>query len=99
VRTTKQEEQAARVFDRRFLAALSVLMVIAVMGYLFSVTFVAMPTTGVKYADIAVPLLLGTVIGGVVGFWFGASKVGTTKEDGPITVDTEPKEPQGNEKP
>jgi len=61
-------------FDRRFLAGLAVLLIVLVMGYLFCVTFVPMAQAGGKYADIAVPLLLGTVIGGLVGYFYGASK-------------------------
>lgn len=61
-------------FDRRFLAVLAILLIVLVMAYLFAVTFAPMASSGGKYADIAVPLLLGTVIGGLVGYFFGASK-------------------------
>jgi hypothetical protein len=66
----------AKTFDRRFLAGLSVMLLVMVMLYVAAVTFVPIPESGAKYADIAVPLLLGTVVGGVVGYWFGASKTG-----------------------
>lgn len=65
---------ASTVFDRRFLAFFSILAFLIVMGYLFMVTFVPVSTGGAKYADMIVPLLLGTVIGGLFGYFFGASK-------------------------
>lgn len=71
-------------FDRRFLAALAVLLIVLVMIYLFCVTFVPMATSGGKYADIAIPLLLGTVIGGLVGYFFGASK--NQNPTAPVTI-------------
>lgn len=60
--------------DARFLARFAVLVVLLTFIYLAAVTFVPLQASGIKYADIAVPLLLGTVIGGLMGFWYGASK-------------------------
>lgn len=59
--------------DRRFIALFTVLAFVAVMAYVAAVTFLQLPDTGVKYADIAVPLLLGTVVGGIIGYLYGAS--------------------------
>lgn len=75
----------ATVFDRRFLAFFSILAFLIVMGYLFMVTFVPVSTGGAKYADMIVPLLLGTVIGGLFGYFFGASK-NNTPEGGASNV-------------
>jgi membrane protease YdiL (CAAX protease family) len=72
-------------FDRRFLAFLAILVIVLVMIYLFAVTFLPMSTTGGKYADIAVPMLLATGFGGLVGYFFGASKNPSPSTDKPPT--------------
>lgn len=73
MKNDQPEDQKQKAFDKRFLAYLSLVLLAGVMLYVAAVTFIPLPQTGVKYADIAVPLLLGTVIGGVVGYWFGSS--------------------------
>lgn len=60
--------------DAKFLARFAVYVVTLTFLYLAAVTFLPLGSSGIKYADIAVPLLLGTVIGGLMGFWYGASK-------------------------
>jgi hypothetical protein len=60
--------------DARFLAHFAVYVVTLTFAYVAAVTFFPLNSSGIKYADIAVPLLLGTVIGGLMGFWYGASK-------------------------
>jgi len=60
--------------DRSFINGFAVFLVFLIMLYIFAVTFWPVSTNGAKYADIAVPLLLGTGIGGVLGYFFGASK-------------------------
>lgn len=65
--------------DKAFLARYAVLVTLLVMAYVAGVTFLPLSTTGVKYADIAVPLLLGTCIGGLMGFWYGAAKNQTSQ--------------------
>lgn len=73
-------------FDRRFLAFLSVLIILLVMGYLFAVSFLPMSPIGAKYADIAVPMLLATGFGGLVGYFFGASKNQSPPKDPPAAT-------------
>lgn len=69
-----QVDISANERDGKFLARFAVYLTTLVAIYIGAVTFAPISTTGIKYADIAVPLLLGTVIGGLVGFWYGASK-------------------------
>ncbi len=88
---TTHDEKA---FDKRFLAILSLVSLAAVMIYVVAVTFIPLPDSGVKYADIAVPLLLGSVIAGITGYWFGASKAGE-KDRG--HVPGAPTEPESKE--
>lgn len=75
-----------RARDAKFLARFAVFIVALTFSYLFCVTFVALSPSGIKYADIAVPLLLGTVIGGLMGFWYGASKTQPTPPAAPLTT-------------
>lgn len=90
--------------DARFLARFAVYVVTLTFVYLAAVTFLPLGTSGIKYADIAVPLLLGTVIGGLMGFWYGASKASaappapdvdkpTGKPGDPVAVHEEPPSP------
>lgn len=72
--TTAHDTNSSAVFDRRFIAGFTLLAFMIVMAYLFCVTFVPVASGGAKYADMIVPLLLGTVIGGIFGFLYGASK-------------------------
>lgn len=75
--------QQTEAFDRRFLAFLAVMIIMLVMLYLFAVTFVPLSTNGGKYADIAVPMLLATGLGSLVGYFFGASKSNNSKPADP----------------
>jgi len=74
MKTTAAATATSNVFDRRFVAAFSVLAFLVVMVYLFLVTFYPVSSSGAKYADMIVPLLLGTVIGGLFGYIYGASR-------------------------
>lgn len=49
--------------------------------YIFCVTFIKLPFTGVKYADMAVPFLLGAIVGTVFTFAFGSSGGSKEKDD------------------
>jgi hypothetical protein len=42
--------------------------------YFFLVTFLPIPSTGNKYADMVVPFLLGSGVGVIVGFHWGSSE-------------------------
>jgi len=54
--------------------------------YLFAVTFFKMTTSGADLAKTIVPFLLGSVIGTLMGFYWGNS----TKEEKPGTPPTPP---------
>lgn len=61
-------------FDRWFMGFFAAVAFLSVMAYIAACTFFPMPQTGIKYADIAVPSLLSGVIGGIIGYLYGASK-------------------------
>ena len=50
---------------------LATLIILITFLYLFGVTFWAMPESGVEQAKTIVPFLLGSVIGTLVGFYYG----------------------------
>lgn len=64
-------------FDRWFMGFFAAVAFLSVMAYIAACTFFPMPSTGIKYADIAVPSLLSGVIGGIIGYLYGASKTQT----------------------
>lgn len=81
-------------FSPRFIAGFSVFLIVVVMLYIAAATFLPITTSGAKYADMAVPLLLGTVIGAITGFFFGSSTTATTPR--PPTDPITPQPPKGN---
>ena len=67
--------------DRRFLAWFAVLLSMLSFAYIFLVTLIPPVTSsGQHYADVILGFLLGTVISGVTGFFYGASK----QQPGPV---------------
>lgn len=73
-------------FDRWFMGGFATIAFIAVMVYIAAATFLPIPQTGIKYADIAVPSLLSGVIGGIIGYLYGASKSQTPAPTAPTTT-------------
>lgn len=57
--------------DRTTGIKVALLIMLVTFGYLFAVTFLTMPETGAEQAKTIVPFLLGTVIGTLVGFYYG----------------------------
>ena len=51
----------------------AVMFMLITFLYLFSVTFLELPITGVEHAKTIVPFLLGTIIGNVIGYYWGNS--------------------------
>ncbi len=56
-------------------------IITSILVYITAVTFVPVPETGQKYADMAVPFLLGSGFGALVGFYFAGSPGSKTKDD------------------
>jgi len=49
----------------------AVLIIMITFLYLFGVTFINIPQSGIEQAKTIVPFLLGSVIGTLIGFYFG----------------------------
>jgi len=63
----------------------AVLILLITFAYLFSVTFLTMTDAGAEQAKTITPFLLGTVIGTLVGFYYGNK----SKQQDVKPVDTE----------
>lgn len=49
--------------------------------YFFGVTFLPVPETGVRYADLILGFLIGTAFASVVNFYWGSSEGSKDKDD------------------
>ncbi len=56
-------------------------VITAIFVYISAVTFITLPDTGQKYADMAVPFLLGSGFGALIGFYFAGSPGMKSKDD------------------
>ncbi len=52
-----------------------------IFAYIGAVTFLPVPETGSKYADMAVPFLLGSGFGALIGFYFAGSPANKEKSE------------------
>lgn len=60
----------SRFDNRKFAALLGLYVITLVILYIVGVTFIKLPETGVKYADMAVPFLLGAGFGSIITAFF-----------------------------
>lgn len=60
-------------FANRFLYYFSFYWAIVASGYLFAITFIGIPDQAVRFADTILGFLLGTIIAGIISFFYGAS--------------------------
>jgi multisubunit Na+/H+ antiporter MnhE subunit len=51
------------------------------MGYIFAITFYAIPADSVRFADTILGFLLGTVIAVLIQFFYGSSAGSSKKTD------------------
>jgi len=63
------------------LVFLAFYVISAIFAYIGMVTFIPLPETGQKYADMAVPFLLGSGFGALVGFYFAGSPSSKAKDE------------------
>lgn len=68
--TTLQNEDR---FVKRFLYYFSFYWAIIASAYLFAITFIDIPQEAVRFADTILGFLLGTIIAGIISFFYGAS--------------------------
>jgi hypothetical protein len=60
-------------FMKRFAAYLTIGSILLSFGYIFCITFIAIPEQSVRFADTILGVVIGLVIGTIYTFWFGSS--------------------------
>ncbi len=63
------------------LICLAFYVMTVIFAYIGAVTFLPVPETGSKYADMAVPFLLGSGFGALIGFYFAGSPSNKEKSE------------------
>ena len=61
------------LFSKRFIYILASFWSVVAVAYLFGITFLEVPQKSVRFADTSLGFLMGTVINGILGFFFGTS--------------------------
>lgn len=72
-------------FSKRFIYYFATAWSLFAMSYLLLITLVDIPADNQRFADTILGFLLGTIIAGIVQFFFGSSK-GSQNKDGSITA-------------
>ncbi|MBE8578631.1 hypothetical protein [Vibrio sp. OPT18] len=76
----EMQETAIESKDRfvsRFLYYFSFYWAIVATAYLFAITFAKIPDDAIRFADTILGFLLGTIIAGIISFFYGASFKGS----------------------
>lgn len=69
-------------FNRRFIAGLTVLLVVFACAYVWQLTFGMVPEANTRFADTALGFVLGTVLATPIAFWMGHSRSNTASPPG-----------------
>lgn len=72
----KQEDK----FSKRFLYYLASAWSIFSMVYITAISFMTIPETSVRFVDTITGFLLGTIVSGIIQFFFGSSKGSKDKQ-------------------
>ena len=61
------------LFAKRYIYLLATFWSVAAIAYLFAVTFLPIPDSATRFVDMTLAFLMGTVVNGIMGFFFGTS--------------------------
>ena len=67
------------MYNGKFKAKLSLILVLFSFLYFFCITFAPIPESSTRIADTITGFLIGTVITTIIGFYFGSSDISPTK--------------------
>lgn len=68
------------VFSKRFIYWLAAGWSIFTSGYIAAITFMPVPSANVRFADLVLGFLLGTIIATIMNYFFGSSKQSQAKD-------------------
>ena len=68
-------------FGRNFVYLLGTYLIVAATVYVGFITFGKIPEANVRFADVCLGFILGTVISAVINFFLGSSKSSQTKDE------------------
>ena len=81
------------LFSKRFIYYFAIGWSLVAIAYIFAITFIAIPDKNLRFADTALGIILGTVIVGIHGFFYGSSRSSQRKDAalGQIAASVAPK--------
>lgn len=68
-------------FYRHFIQIYAIYWSIVSTAYIGAITFIQIPESSVRFADLIIGFLLGTVVSTIIQFFFGSSKSSKDKDD------------------
>lgn len=67
--------------DKTRLLYFAIGIVVVCFIYFFCVTFLRIPETGQRYADLILGFLIGTAVASVINFYWGSSEGSKSKDE------------------
>jgi uncharacterized membrane protein len=76
--------QQSDTFSKRFVMFLATGWSVFAMAYIIAITFATIPESNLRFADLVLGFLLGTIVATIINFFFGTSASSSNKS-GAIT--------------
>jgi hypothetical protein len=62
-------------------AVIAIISIIFAFGYTIAITFIPIPENNIRFADVSQGFIMGTIVSGVIGFYFGTSQSSADKDE------------------